>query len=269
MTVERICGARTLPLHDYDFGQSLQAAQQAQQEREMRAHAERHGVAVGQYRCDICGKAFPWAEQCDCKEAAFRRQCRESQLADLRASIPAGWRWASLDNPEWSKIRKSFPRGDKVARIWTQKTGSVLLAGPTGIGKTAVARALVRRLGKEAVEQDNPPVPLGFVERIEFMSMHDIACARRNSPLGAEAPMIVDAFRASLLVVDEVGFEQAQPGLFFEILNKRYDAGAPTIVTTGLTIDDFRKRYGAAALRRITDRGIMIDAHPAGEVAKP
>jgi DNA replication protein DnaC len=83
--------------------------------------------------------------------------------------------------------------------------------------------------------------------------------ARKIHPLGEEEPEeVTRAMRASLLVLDDLGAEPLDT-VIFEVLDQRYSRGLPTIVTSGLTPSAIRERYGDAAWRRLSERGVVLE----------
>lgn len=89
----------------------------------------------------------------------------------------------------------------------------------------------------------------------------DLAAARSNHPLGqGEAPAVTEAMDArALLVIDDLGQEPelrpTAPNILFEILDVRYSAGSPTLITTGLSPEELTNRYGGAFIRRVLQSG--------------
>lgn len=130
--------------------------------------------------------------------------------------------------------------------------GAVLL-GPTGCGKTTTQVHIACRLIQRGLEQGR-----GW-PRMRFIKATDLALARRKTPLGEdEAPLVRDAMNAQLLFLDDLGQEHSGTDTaIWETLDHRYDKGRPTIVTSGLTTEQFTERYGEAFTRRIlTTRGV-------------
>jgi DNA replication protein DnaC len=54
-----------------------------------------------------------------------------------------------------------------------------------------------------------------------------------------------------VLVLDEIGQESAAPGWLLELLDERYRKRAPTLTTSGLTVEEIEKRYSSGAARRL------------------
>jgi DNA replication protein DnaC len=155
---------------------------------------------------------------------------------------------------------------------WKRVHGNLVLLGPTGIGKTACAHAIVHRIvtmslhEPERLKRDD----WQFAERLRWYEASTIALARRHKRLGrGEADVVEEARNASLLVINEFGFgpsSDAGDGTLFDVIDARYGAGAPTIVTSGCREAEIVERHGAAFMRRLRDRGLIFSAYPGAQI---
>jgi DNA replication protein DnaC len=176
----------------------------------------------------------------------------------------AGWDWCSTDSPEFKqRVSKKF---QAFAKSYAGNVSAVLL-GPTGRGKTSAALAAVKRIKAtaESVAIENPTAELQRIfglHQIAKMRWHSgsqIALARKQHALGkGEAELITDAIQASLLVIDEVGFEPLD-GALFDVVDGRYMRQKPTVITSGLAPEAFKAKYGDALWRRLTERGAIVE----------
>lgn len=187
----------------------------------------------------------------------------------FRSTIPA-WGWARVGSEEFRS--RSAPQLQKVAAEWSPSRGSILLLGPTGVGKTSAAVALAHRLADEAERaalgdavSAESRAHVELVGRAHWTTAWEIVRAQREQRLGAgESGLIQDAVHASILFLDELGPEpNAQGELLFDIIDRRVTRGRPTIVTSGRTREELVQRYGAALLRRLmaTGLGAVVDLH--------
>jgi len=152
------------------------------------------------------------------------------------------------------------------AAMWKRKMRSVLLLGPTGIGKSKVVVAAALRVLDAALYGTVMDADaLRFAARIRFASGTQLGRARQQSKLGAEPPIIARARSASLLVLDEIGFEESRgdPLAIRDVIYDRYDIGAPIIATSGLRAEQLEARYGEATMRRLWETGVVVDLHAA------
>lgn len=179
------------------------------------------------------------------------------ELATLarKHRLPQGFAWARLGSPEFDAIRSKKAR--RFAAAWKAHSGSAILLGPTGVGKTAAMVALMNKILDAVESKPMPESKARWACGMLFTSAADLVVARRNAALGAESPAVEKAVDCSILFLDELGFE-AKSTVPFEVVDHRYLAGRPTIITSGLTQPELLTKYGAAFVRRITDRGVGI-----------
>lgn len=76
---------------------------------------------------------------------------------------------------------------------------------------------------------------------------------------GQDKRTLRDLEEARVAVIDDVGSEPQDTkgyayAAFFDAIERRYDAGGKTILTTNLTLDEFRQRYGTGVGVRFWDR---------------
>ena len=79
--------------------------------------------------------------------------------------------------------------------------------------------------------------------------------ARQQHGLGeGEPPIVRDAVAAPLLLLDDVGQEVvAGTAAIAHVIQHRYDHAKPTLVTSGLTVEQLLSRYGAGVVRRLVE----------------
>lgn len=144
--------------------------------------------------------------------------------------------------------------------------GGRLICGPTGVGKSLALALVLRRLMRAEAAQrydaadDYTRDNLALVCRDHVWTRaQDLPVARLQTRLGdGEAELVSRALAADLLVLDDLGWESQRAGaadVVLEVLAARYDAGSPTLVTSGLQLAAVRERYGDALIRRICEAG--------------
>jgi DNA replication protein DnaC len=214
---------------------------------------------------EVEGPQHPNAHLCRCREVtvlergALCRSCREGDgrgeflrdyFAPARASLP-DWEHASSTRRIEAEILAAVD-------AW-EPTSNLVLIGPTGAGKTTGAIRLALRLLDRAEAPGEPVEFLRLVRRLRFVSARDLIVARQQSPLGMVAELEKTARDASILILDEVGFERgytADAGsVIGDVMDHRYDQKRITIVTSGMPSERIRLRYGSATWRRMHEPG--------------
>lgn len=195
---------------------------------------------------------------CEACSASDRAEMLTLSFGPVLAPLPA-WEWARFGRPEMRAVSR---RLYDAAEAWSPEDGNLVLLDPTsGAGKTASAVAIIHRLVDDAMRPGATHAERTHARGIRYLSAYDLATARRNHPLGAgEAPLIRQAKRATLLVIDEVGFERAVDTAIPDVLNARYQMALPTVVTAGMTEPDFAAYLGDAVKRKLCGRGQVVSA---------
>ena len=95
-------------------------------------------------------------------------------------------------------------------------------------------------LARELEREGRKPVMLTAVELY-----------RRLARAARDAEAVPDLWGCSVLMIDDLGKEKVSPAaasLFWEVLDRRYQAGLPVILTTRWEGGDLRERFGEAYL---------------------
>lgn len=207
-----------------------------------------------------------------CAESA-KEQERERLLLPARRSVsPDGaLDWCRAGDPEYVNATK---KGLAIAKgnmrrlfetaAWTREIGSVLVLGDTELGKSKLLTAMALRVIDLASRSEDREV-VQFAAGIRRVSALDIARAREQSKFGDEPEVLRVAKRATLLILDEVGFEdmRTDPYAVRDLLRARYEpVRRPTFVASGMTFSDLEARYGAPTVRTLTSKGILVDLWP-------
>ena len=138
----------------------------------------------------------------------------------------------------------------------TSKFAAVLCGG-CGSGKTTLVRALQNLLGYL-----NIPVPEGHgkIWGLRLCDAKEIAHLART-----DHPASLSLMRVPMLAVDDVGIEPLEVMEYgnvvspmVELLTKRYDGQLFTLLTTNLTPEGIRKRYGDRIADRLNEMAVVI-----------
>jgi hypothetical protein len=162
---------------------------------------------------------------------------------------------ARISPPLWKALASMDP---------AERCGAVFL-GPSGVGKSSAAAYAVQRWRAKV----GPSTSMR--ERVFWLDALEATDAEKRYRLGTGDPeQLSDAYTAEWLVLDDIGTTTSAT-LIQLVLARRYQAGLPTIATTGLTRDVFTQHIGAATARRVLEfggrKGVFVDCHP--PVVKP
>jgi DNA replication protein DnaC len=139
------------------------------------------------------------------------------------------------------------------ASTWRWGSGNLVLLGPTRIGKSTAAAAIMTRLVTAAASAGGDP--WYATATMHWFGAGQIELAHKQHPLGrGEAHEIATANTASLLVLDDLGWDR-DPGAVSYVLDQRMQRCLPTIITSGRTRDQLSEKYGAAIVRRMVESG--------------
>ncbi len=130
--------------------------------------------------------------------------------------------------------------------------GWLVLMGETGCGKTHLAAAIVNycyEAGKPAL----------FVVVPEFLD-------HLRSTFSPESKVSYDRFfesvkTAPLLVLDDFGEQSTTPWAkekLYQILNYRYNAQLPTVITTRYSLDEIVEQFDSSISSRLIDRNVSL-----------
>lgn len=140
----------------------------------------------------------------------------------------------------------------KTARAYAQSFSAaepqgILLRGITGCGKTHLAVAILR----EVISQGHSGAYANFTDLLTRIR----ATWDKNSDR-TEASLLDGVDDVDLLVLDDVGAESATDWTrdrLYVIINRRYESGRATIITTNCSDDELEKRIGARTASRLAE----------------
>jgi len=136
-------------------------------------------------------------------------------------------------------------------RMETERKCLALLTGDTGVGKTSAAVAF---LAREVLKDERDDLPVLFVRATE--------CARMGLYDADDKNLAGQMRTATALVIDDLGAEFMSEGSIWrtildEVIDTRYGEGLATVLTTNLTTDAFKARYGERIADRIRHAGVV------------
>ena len=187
---------------------------------------------------------------------------RERTELKRRAGLPS-WKWCRFGTAKFERRTERALAIKTYSRDWTRAEGAGVLSGATGVGKTLCIVALGHRL-IDLLSRPLADKQRHFLRRVKFVRASLLVKAADRHPLGdGEPPLIARCVNASLLLCDDIGNEGPDRSrTLFEVIDRRYMASQPTLVTTYMSRLQLSDRYGDAFVRRLTDQGKFVT--PAG-----
>jgi DNA replication protein DnaC len=181
------------------------------------------------------------------EEAARVR--RRNGLRDVMASLPEHVRKASRgDLVQRMRGAELFKAVDR----WEWGNGNLVLMGSTGLGKTSAAGYLVRKLIGAGIAHGGEVYERSLL--IRWQDASELVAVRREYALGDTPEPVLRCQRARLLILDDLKVvQQAELEPIDRVLSFRYNAGYPTITTTGVSSVELLRVYGDAVCRRLLE----------------
>jgi DNA replication protein DnaC len=189
-------------------------------------------------------------------------ECQHERLKEERlraAKIPQKFLLKSLDNfkPD-GKERKQIV---ETARHYIQgfrenlraEFNGFLIIGPTGAGKSHIAIAIL----KEVVSKGYTGLYYNVPELLtKLRETYDLESEKVESEILEETETV------DLLVLDDLGAERTSGWVrdrLYLIINRRYERGKPTIVTTNCEIEELGERVGERITSRLYEMCAPLD----------
>ena len=210
------------------------------------------------FRCPLCqdqGRTGqPVKTPCVCFQKAYQKKLR--QRIGLSGDGGESFETFNLrvfsDEPIPGKAfsqQKLMAMVCESCREWAERYPDVacrdlVLSGKSGLGKTFLLRAMAERL----VERD---------VNVLLISAYRLLETLRRDYFSHEEPM-GDLFTAAVLMIDDLGSEPLMQNVtveqLFNLLNERQNRGLSTVISTNLTMEEFRNRYTERIASRLRDR---------------
>lgn len=176
--------------------------------------------------------------------------------------------FAKWDNSEW--VNRCNPKVLEAVKAWRvfeldgdrlRAKHGMLLCAPTGAGKSTAVLARIHRAYAYARKMAGEGrLTVGHPPSIVWLNEQQLVEASWDNH-----DRMQKARTAGLLIIDEVGFaggDQAVRGktpAILDVMSARYDRSLPTVITSGMSVDDLARRYGLAVVRRMQNCADVLD----------
>jgi DNA replication protein DnaC len=204
------------------------------------------------YECDECGDTGVVDNRmCKCMrrklvEAGFQ----SSGMYDLikkQSFDNFDLKYYEYDRAVYDRMKKISEILKKYAEEFdAEKSGNIAMFGKTGLGKTHLSSAMAGVI----IEKGNDVYYAGAMNMFA-----DFEYKRFGNSASPDAEGDIEKyFSCDLLIIDDLGTEvnnQFTTSCLYNVIESRLNRGRPTVISTNLTQDEFRKRYWDRIASRI------------------
>lgn len=210
------------------------------------------------YRCAECrdtGKTGePVRQDCKCLRRMYQQKLREK----IGLSAESRETFDTFDLSVFSEEPlpgRSFSQRDLMRKCrddcedWANRypdasCRDLVLTGKSGLGKTFLLRAMAERLIERGIN-------------VLIISAYRLIDAARRNYFSGD-PELDEIMEAEVLMIDDLGSEPLMQNVtveqLFNLINERQNRGLATVISTNLSISEFRTRYTERIASRIMDR---------------
>jgi DNA replication protein DnaC len=213
------------------------------------------------FPCRRCGEDIGRnVSLCDPCVLPHRREERARLLKPARDTIDNDYRWARFGAPalEARVVAKAHVL-DAARKLLSEGQTVITIVGGTGVGKTSLACAILAEEIEAGMNLHCAGDVLKRAIGARFFHAYDLSVARAEHRLGGgEPPKVVEAKRASVVVIDELGRDERKTSDVAEVIRRRLAASMPTIITTWQTQEEVKNSYDGGIARRLFQRATLI-----------
>lgn len=211
------------------------------------------------YECQLCSDTGAVDNKmCSCmRRKLVEAGIASSGMADLIAR--QSFENFSLDyykqsEKVYSTMSAIYALLSKYAENFTPETsGNIAMFGGTGLGKTHLSSAVAGKV----IEKGHD---VYYASALSLFADFEMRRFGNSSSASADGN-INRYFDCDLLIIDDLGTEvtnQFTTSCLYDIINSRLNSKKPTIISTNLTQEEFRKRYWDRITSRVLGEYIVL-----------
>lgn len=212
-----------------------------------------------QYECKLCSDTGAVDNKmCSCmRRKLVEAGIASSGMADLIAR--QSFENFSLDyykqsEKVYSTMSAIYALLAKYAENFTPETsGNIAMFGGTGLGKTHLSSAVAGKV----IEKGHD---VYYASALSLFADFEMRRFGNSSSASADGN-INRYFDCDLLIIDDLGTEvtnQFTTSCLYDVINSRLNSKKPTIISTNLSQDEFRKRYWDRITSRVLGEYIVL-----------
>ncbi len=211
------------------------------------------------YECKLCSDTGAVDNKmCSCmRRKLVEAGIASSGMADLiaRQSFENfSLEYYKQSEQTYSVMSTIYKMLSKYAQDFSAETsGNIAMFGGTGLGKTHLSSAVAGKV----IEKGHD---VYYASALSLFADFEMRRFGNSSSVSADGN-IDRYFDCDLLIIDDLGVEvtnQFTTSCLYDIINSRLNSKKPTIISTNLTQDEFRKRYWDRITSRVLGEYIVL-----------
>ncbi len=211
------------------------------------------------YECQLCSDTGAVDNKmCSC----MRRKLIEAGIASSgMADLIARQSFENFSLDYYKQSEKTYATMSSIYSLLTryaekftpETSGNIAMFGGTGLGKTHLSSAVAGKV----IEKGHD---VYYASALSLFADFEMRRFGNSSSVSADGN-INRYFDCDLLIIDDLGIEvinQFTSSCLYDIINSRLNAKKPTIISTNLTQEEFRKKYWDRITSRVLGEYIVL-----------